>query len=150
MFWITYDPSGICIPPLSLACTLLLTNPLASSSGAEIKKWPLAHWSGLIRMITLQWKRPSAEWWSDCSLVDCLVCGGPQWRIRWKTGTRAQGGPLGLDGTGSRVELPFSQGLIEVSRWQMDKKKEKTVKFLQVLRSAPLIISCISSMLNFI
>lgn len=31
-------------------------------------------------------------------------------------GTRAQEGPLGLDGTGSRVELPFSQGLIEVSR----------------------------------
>lgn len=142
MFWITYDPLWDLYASTVLSLHFIthqFTNPLASFKGAEMEKGPLVHWSELIRMITVQWKRPSAEWWSDCSLVDCLVCGRPQWR------TTAQGGPLGLDGTGSKSGAAISIGvnrgqIFPGDRWI--KEKKKTVKFLQVRRSAPWIINC--------
>lgn len=137
MFWITFDPPWGLYASTVLSLHFIThqsTNPLASSKGAEMEKQPLAHWSGLIRMITLQWKRPSAEW---CSSVDCLVCGRPQWRTRWRTGTTAQTGPLGLNETGSRVETSFSQGLIEISCFQvtdgLKKKKKVKRKYSKVL-----------------
>lgn len=86
MFWIAYDPLwDLYASTVWHVITHQSTNLLAYSKGGEMEK--LAHWSGLIRKVTFRGKRPSAEWWSDCSLVDCLICWRPQWQTRLRTGT---------------------------------------------------------------